>query len=369
MHSIGRLVPLLALPALAACADRQPFAPDRDMALSRNGVGAVQITVMQRNMYVGADVDAVIAALATGDEGKILDSLTKALQTFRRTDLAVRINAMAGEIARHRPQVVGLQEVYKLDVYAAAIGLPDSLEAHVDFETLLEDALAARGLTYVVAARDTTTDAFLVGGAIHLVDHDLLLVDPARVELAGEPAAQIFATNIGDVGGVNVVRGYVLLQAAIEGVPTLLVNTHLESGEGPAFTFLRYAQAAELAQALGAAPRVILTGDFNEEAGSPMYEVLAGSGLTDTWAALRPAVAGLTCCQAPDLSNPRPTFDQRIDLVWTRGFEGPSGAVQGQIGLIAAQPSARVKGASGLIWPSDHAGVVATLLLPPPSQP
>jgi hypothetical protein len=56
------------------------------------------------------------------------------------------------------------------------------------------------------------------------------------------------------------------------------------------------------------------------------------------------------------LRNPSPTLTKRVDLVLTRGgFETVSADVLGE------EPGDRTP--SGL-WPSDHAGVVATLRLP-----
>jgi hypothetical protein len=95
-----------------------------------------------------------------------------------------------------------------------------------------------------------------------------------------------------------------------------------------------------------------------------LYGVLADAGLTDVWAAMRPGVAGFSCCMLPDLSNRLPTLDQRIDYVWTRGFAGPSGKPLGQVTLTSDKPSGLLAGAFGSVWPSDHVGLVATLLLP-----
>ena len=76
---------------------------------------------------------------------------------------------------------------------------------------------------------------------------------------------------------------------------------------------------------------------------------------------LRPGVAGLTCCEPPDLSNPLPLLSRRIDYVFARGFEDPDGALLGTIDVVGNQPGDRVQGPAYLIWPSDHAGVVASL--------
>jgi endonuclease/exonuclease/phosphatase family metal-dependent hydrolase len=363
MRSVNRLLPLLALAALAACSDKSPLAPQPDISFNSAGHGERSVSVMTRNMYIGADVDAVMLALAGG--GDPAAALMDALQTLQHTDFATRVEAIADEIARNRPDVVGLQEAYDLTVIPAGLGLPGD-PIQISFLPALRAALAAEHVHYVVAAENTSTDASLFGGAVQIVDHDVLLVNPRRVKLIGTPVEAVFSYNVGPIpGGVTLLRGYVARIAAIDGIQTLLVNTHLESDAGTtSFADLRTAQALELAAFIGAEPRVVLTGDFNGEAGSMMYGVLASSPLVDTWAALRPGNPGYSCCQAPDLSNRRSLLNQRIDFIWTRGFTRPSGKLDGKIELVSAHPSARVRGAFGLIWPSDHAGVVAELDLP-----
>jgi hypothetical protein len=361
---IARLLPLVACAVLSACSEKSTLAPNPDVAFDTHGRGdrgGREISVITRNMYIGADVDPVMAALASGDAAAAQAALVTALQTLQRTDYATRIKALAEEIAKNRPEVVGIQEAWQLDILLTALGLGTS-DYHADLGAALMRALDREGLHYRIAAKNTTTDATLESGAIHIVDHDMLLADADHVRLQGSPVAGIYQYNLGTIfPGVTVLRGYVSRQAEIDGIHVLLVNTHLESGADPQIAGLRALQASELAQVIGAAPRLVLTGDFNDEAGSPMYQVLAGSQLTDTWAALRPGDPGLTCCQAPDLSNNQSLLNQRIDFIWTRGVTGRSGDVQGDISLVSARPSARVRGAFGRIWPSDHAGVVADL--------
>jgi endonuclease/exonuclease/phosphatase family metal-dependent hydrolase len=365
MRSLARLLPIVAVAAAAGCADSDPLAPPSEARFSVAGRGAAQLSVMSRNLYIGADVDPVLAAIVGGDPAALLAALQTAVDQVVRTDFPTRIAGVADEIARSRPAVVGLQEAYNLDIFTPYLGLSGP-EIHEDFIGALETALAARGLNYVVAVRNTTTDASLAGGLIHLVDHDALLVDPTRVTLLGSPVAGVYTYNLPLPPGspVAVLRGYVATWAMVGGVQTLLVNTHLESGDMPGLDQLRAAQATELAFLIGAAPNVILTGDLNDVPGSLMYQVLAGAQLTDSWAALRPGAPGLTCCQLPDLSNHNPDFDQRIDYVWTRGFEGPSGHVQGQVTLTGSTSASLLAGAAGSVWASDHAGLIATLLLP-----
>jgi hypothetical protein len=350
---------------LLACADAVTE-PRPGALFAGQGRGAKQITVMSRNLYIGADVDPVLAALVGGGPADVLAALQAALGQLTRTDFSTRITALADEIVRHRPHVVGLQEVYELRVIPAALGLPGDPVA-LDFLGALQAALAMRDAAYVVAARNTLTDATLAGGAVRLVDHDVLLVDPARVTVTGPPVENVFLHNLPLPPGspVTVLRGYVGVFAQVEGEAALVLNSHLESGGSPGLDLLRAAQAMELASVVGLAPRVILTGDLNDVPGSPMYGVIAGAGLRDVWAALRPGAAGFTCCHAPDLSNTLPTLDERIDYIWTKGFDGPAGRPQGQVTLTGVQPSALLTGAFGSVWPSDHAGVVAGILVPP----
>jgi len=370
MHALSRLAQLLALAALAACSEQNPVAPQTDIAFNNSaGHGEHSVSVMTRNLYIGADVDAVMAVLGTDDQGPALGA---ALQTLQRTDFATRIRAIAHEIATNRPDVVGIQEAYELFVHQSLLemfGLPSGRPIQIDFLAELQAALVKEHVHYVVAAKNTGTDASLEGGAVHIVDHDVLLVNARSVRLLGDSVGITFAANIGELvpGVLTVVRGYVTRKATIDGVPMLLVNTHLESGADPQIVGLRAVQAGELATFLGAEPRVVLTGDFNGEPGSMMYQVLAGADMVDTWAALRRRATGFTCCQAADLANRRSTLNQRIDFIWTRGFTRPSGKLDGEIALVSAQPDARVRGAFGLIWPSDHAGLVAELDVPQPS--
>jgi len=368
MLTVSRLLPLLALAALAACSEQNPLAPQSAISLNNSADhGGRSVSVMTRNMYIGADVDAVMTALATPDPNDDLPALMVALQTLQHTDFATRVEAIADEIARNRPDVVGLQEVYDLTVIPAGLGLSGD-PIQIDFLAGLQAALAAEHVHYVLAARNTSTDASLAGGAVHIVDHDVLLVNARSVTLAGASVEKVFDANLGTVAeGITLLRGYVARNATVDGIPMLLVNTHLESGDDPQIAGLRAVQAGEVAAFIGAAPRVVLTGDFNDVPNSMMYGVLASSRLVDTWAVLEPRDPGFSCCQAPDLSNRRSLLNQRIDMIWTRGFARPSGKVDGDIQLVSALPSARVRGPFGLIWPSDHAGVFAVVDVPQPS--
>lgn len=365
MTTLRRCLPLVALALVAAC-DNDPIAPslsdtpafDVRTAESR----AHGVSLVNWNIYIGADVDAVVAALATPDDTDDVPALLAAIATLQATDFPTRAAAIAEAIARARPHVVGLQEVWEVAIDLTPLGFPVNIQQ--DFLAIVRAELAARGVSYDVAAINTNTDAAPLPG-IRVVDHDVLLVDPSRVAVLSSVAAN-FAANIGVVApGVEIKRGWVSVEAEIGGVSYTIVNTHLESGHSAALSGLRALQAQELAAAIGAAPRVILMGDLNDLPGSPMHRVLLGAGLIDLWDALRPATDGFTCCHASDLSNTVAELSQRIDYVMSRSVSQGAASLGSRIERLGEVPADRLEGPLHLIWPSDHVGLAAQLLEPP----
>ena len=136
-----------------------------------------------------------------------------------------------------------------------------------------------------------------------------------------------------------------------------LITTHLDS----AVPGIRVAQAGELVSGPAATTLpVILVGDLNSgpinDPAPSAYAYLIGAGFVDTWTQANRRDLGLTCCHAKNLLNPMPVFTTRIDHVLARPRVK---AIHAR--LVGADAASRTP--SGL-WPSDHAGVVATFLAP-----
>jgi hypothetical protein len=359
------LAPCLLL-ALAACSDSTSPDPARiaegGSSLGQaDGKGARRIVLMTQNIYVGADVDAVLLALGTPDPDDDFPALLGAIETLQRTDFPTRAAALASEIQRARPHAVGLQEISTIQIVLPPFGL----NLQIDFLPILQQALAARGLNYQVAAQVQNIDASPAPG-VRLVDYDVLLVDADQVTV-NSASGHNFAANVGPIApGVSLVRGWVVANVTIEGSAYTLVSTHPEPDlGGNSLEQLRAAQLGEIVASLGSTAPAVVMGDLNDDPGSPMYQVLAGAGFTDVWRALRPGVQGLTCCHASDLSDKIPRFDERIDYVFARGFGHGNQTVLGKATRIGLSPSDRISGPLGKIWISDHAGLIVTLLLPP----
>jgi endonuclease/exonuclease/phosphatase family metal-dependent hydrolase len=347
----------LFLIAVPACTDSAPVAApsfDVDRVATADDAG---ITVMTQNLYVGADVDKVIGALASPDPNDDLPALLFAIQTLGETDFPARADAVADAIAWTRPHVVGLQEVSKIDVDLTGLGQPTVL--HLDFLAILQAKLAARGLHYHLAAQVQNITAVPLPG-ISLVDHDAMLVDAERVVVA-LASGQNFASNVGVVApGVELKRGWVTARTTIRGQSYTFVSLHAEADlAGGHLDALRAAQLSEVVGTVAHDERVVIMGDFNDVPGSQMHQVVTGAGFTDVWAAMHPRVIGFTCCHLANLSDHVADFTQRIDYVFAR-FSG-SGKLKGQIDRFGNVPADRVAGPTHPIWPSDHAGVRATL--------
>lgn len=363
----------LGLLALAACATADLAAPDPSASnpsgpLFTAVAGAARLTAYTQNVYVGTNVDLVLPALLSSDPSDDLPALLAAAAVLAETDFTARAAAIAAEVERTRPHVVGLYEVSSIDVDLTPLGLP--VVVHEDFLPEIQAALQARGLHYAVAGAVqglTAAPPLPLGATVDIVDRDVLLVDADRVTVSGPVLAQNYTANVGPIAtGVLLVRSFVLAPVTIDGHSYTVVATHPESELAgfPSLSGLRALQIGELLSYVPSGSPAIVMGDLNDLPGSPMYQLLAGAGFEDVWASLRPQSDGFTCCNADDLANPFPTYDQRIDYVFARGLDGPAGSLTGRVDRYGDTPADRFDGPTHSLWPSDHAGLVAALVVP-----
>jgi len=364
---------------LAGCQGADLMAPGAraDRSAATDAAPGRTLTALTWNMYVGTDVDAAFQALLTPDQQDDFVAIQSALATLQATDVSVRVKAIADHVAKYRPHVLGFEEVSSFDVDLSPVGGP---VFSVDYLPVLQAALAERGLDYELVSEGGSDvigpgiDITLSGdfGSIAIRDHDVLLVDADRVTVLAA-SAHPYSVQFADVvppgflpPGIDLVRGWVQARIEVDGTEYTVVDTHMESDVGAtSFDGLRVHQASELAATLSAADRLLVMGDLNGRPDSQMHGVLTDASLTDTWAALRPGTKGYTCCHLPDLSDQVGELDQRIDYIFTRGLGRSGPELQGTIDRVGDVPSDRVQGPDYAIWPSDHAGLVATFLSTP----
>jgi endonuclease/exonuclease/phosphatase family metal-dependent hydrolase len=330
---------------------------------------------MSRNLYLGAELLPVIAA---GNEQEFLAATTTVWAHVNVNRFDVRAEGIADEIAATGAELVGLQEAYTWR-YREADVAPEDATVVYDYVQLVLDALAARGLAYRAVASVELFDFEapilksvepLTLAYVRTTDHGVIL---AREDVqTRNPQAHVYE-NLLPVSVLGqqlpVKRGWVSVEArrreAPGGAPPreaewfTFVSTHLEAYAAP----YRIAQAQELAAALSSMRRVILVGDLNSHPGEEGEAVLAGAGLADVWPIVNDGDPGYTSPYAELLTVPAITLSERIDYVMIRGALTPVDA--GVVGTTAAERIPVPGEADVALWPSDHAGVWATIRLDP----
>ena len=360
---------------LAGCLKDEPVGPAADESFSmleKSEMGNGELKVMTWNIYVGANVDIVLGAT------DVLDAAQKvavAYEELKQTNFPERASAIAAQVARHRPQLIGFQEVSLIQRLDPVSG---ELLEEIDFLQILKGALQQRGLRYRVAGSVENADVTvprLIGiengepvfDYVRLLDTDVILVND-EVAVSGSTSGRYAAALPVPDLGAEIPRGYVSIVAQVGARKVRFVTTHLES----AYEEVRLPQAQELAGILAqeTLPTIVL-GDFNTLDPAPpnpmsdgTYQFLTGDGgFADAWTLRKgdPNDVGFTSPNASDLRNPAAELYERIDLVLLKNF--PRNGERFSPGSVHAEvigEEERDRTASGM-WPSDHAGLVVKL--------
>jgi endonuclease/exonuclease/phosphatase family metal-dependent hydrolase len=318
------------------------------------------VTVMTRNLYLGASLDPILHAKSAPEA---FGAVSAAWAQVQANDFPQRARAIAAELARAKPDFVGLQEVplYRTQT-PSDFQLTRATTVALDYRRSLMDALRARRLAYRFVSVNVNTDAEFPSGFppsmdVRLTMRNAILMRTDRGIKLRRARAGNYATTLPVFGGlVTIRRGWAYVDATVGGRTFRFIDTHLEA-------FNRQVQEQQSKELLAgpAATRlpVVLVGDLNsrpDASTTASYVNLTDGGFADTWLQAYPKSLGLTCCHGDDLREPAGPFYERIDYVLERGgLRGVRGAVTGQA------PSTRTGGG---LWPSDHGGLWMTLRLP-----
>jgi endonuclease/exonuclease/phosphatase family metal-dependent hydrolase len=352
---------------------------------------AADIEVMTQNQYLGADLNPLIAAFGSPQQDEVVATT---LAQMAANDFPLRARALARQICDKQPHVVGLQEVFRFSIDGAS-GAPLPLP-FVDHLAELMASIAGQCGNYGVAAsvRNIEVGAAVPGvGFVGFTDRDVILTredvsfvpvpfvlacaDPAPSGVVGLPPSGCNFNNLVPLPAPLgfILRGFVGVDALVDGVVHRVVNTHLEvmKPDGSlASSFFQAAQASELLATLALFPkppgaRTIVIGDLNSSPDDavdptlifvpPYSQFAAGVDLfgnpvsapyTDVWP-LRPGrPSGLTCCHQTDLSIRKAPLGERIDLIFSLEVPDRVRAV-----VLGDEPADRIR----RLWPSDHATV------------
>jgi len=303
---------------------------------------------------------------------QFLIAVGQTITQVRATKPPERMKAVAAQIIAAAPTLVSLQELDQwfsgsFDPVTQTCG-PVTLEFDLLQELL--DALAARGASYEVAVQARQfafppTPGLILPGTflcVQVINHVAILaradLDPSKFQWSNAQSAQYVNVVLINtpLGPLPEPRAWVSVDANFNGKPFRFIGTHLESTD-PA---IRRLQGGELrAGPANTSLPVIVAMDSNAQAAPPpqdaAYADFIAAGYKDAWSQIFRTMLGLTCCQAQLVNNLTSQLTQRIDLILSLG------KIQAQnIALFGADQASKTE--DGL-WPSDHAGVAAQLVV------
>jgi endonuclease/exonuclease/phosphatase family metal-dependent hydrolase len=370
----------LLVPVSVGTAHAKPINPDHPL------------TVMTRNLYLGADIQRPLRAVAgLTDPNAIILALAHANAETReivdQTSFPTRAGLLTKEIARTAPDVISLQEVAlwrhgDLELNAN-LGVPNAEAVDYDYLKILLADLHAAGLNYYAASvqEESDVEAPSFSGSpagadaqdVRLTMRDAVLVnadahDVTVVDTGGGHYSPASTLTI-PLAGKNMVftRGYAWADLTVGAKRVRFIATHLEAF-GSNFAL---GQAKELLAGPASKPgtTTIIACDCNSdplnaslsngvEHRAP-YQWIVSHGFTDEWLQWKPANQGFTSGFSERVNDPdNSKIDHRIDMIFARTPSGkPLAVTAGQV--TGTSPSDQDL-SSGL-WPSDHGGVVLTL--------
>jgi endonuclease/exonuclease/phosphatase family metal-dependent hydrolase len=313
-------------------------------ALAPAAAQARDVTVMTRNVYLGAD----LIPLATAPADQFQHAASGVFASVVAGDPDGRMRLIAGEIAHAKPDLVGLQEIslwrtgatnpastVRYDFAAAILARLKQLHAGYRLAVLKRGFNVEGPTDQGVDVRLTLGDAILVRKGVR--------VSHVR---SGVFAHQLTIQTQG-IGPVPVTRGWNALDAQIGRTRFHFVNTHLEAYD-PA---VREAQAKELvAGPLKSRRTTILVGDLNSGPNLTQppdrlaYAAIANAGFKEE------RTAKFSCCFNDDLKSGG--WDHNVDHIMAKP----------RVKLVRSSITGAETTAAGL-HPSDHGGVVSRLRL------
>ena len=316
------------------------------------------VTVMSRNLYLGADIITLATATTVAAE----QANAKALHaTVDATNFPLRAKAIAKEIATTKPDIIGLQEVARY--YRGPSGVHDGVKNAktplYDWLALLQTQLKAKHMGYKVVSREDEIDVEVPsddGYDLRLKLGNAVLVRTGKGTTVKSTGALsgVFKHQITvPLADQKIVlkRGWAGMKGKVAGRSFVFLDPHAEAYSGTVAT----QQFKELLSRAAKSKKTptIIAGDFNSDpaatgADAGGYKAVIAAGFKDT------SKRKKTCCQDEGLTNTPSKLNQWIDHIVVRPF----GKVL-KTKVVGDKLSDRIGG----LWPSDHAGIVAKIRL------
>jgi endonuclease/exonuclease/phosphatase family metal-dependent hydrolase len=351
-HTSHRRTVAALLVALSACAALPAAASAKKQDLK----------VMTRNVYLGADL---IPLAAAPNRDAFEQAAAQRFQTVARNDFPTRAKALAREIAKGKPDVIGVQEatVWRRGSNGVKDGsaTPAQQVIYDSTEELLK-ALRAAGAPYrEVAGRDwfDFEAPTALGYDIRITQRDVVLVRNKSKVKVKDTFRGGFKNTLSVPTQVGVAvqrRGWVGVDGTLAKHKFRFVTTHLEAYSAA----VADQQMQELLKSGGPLSskkrQSILVGDFNSAPAGNANDRGTSRDSSAYYSAIDRGFRNRlpkrrTCCFAEDLHNTTDKLETWIDHILLRP----------KIKLLKSG-IVGTKQVNGL-YPSDHAGITATLRL------
>ena len=379
-----------------------------------------RITVMSRNLYLGADVGVAL---------ELIPNFPKAAQFMwdqvKKTDFATRAPKLARESAQDRPEFIGVQEATmwycKKDFFSDKVEVFNFLDqfiaatkaSGVGYSLATANGVEAFNPGYSIAAipyvtkvrdpevfnpifgQDTASCGFTIGDA-------LLVRDDVKDRIIQVGNTEYDATYSIVPTLMTIYRGYTWADFKVQDSVVRLITTHLESIWDENKVPNSALQAQQLVADLKDAKMpIVIMGDFNADYRDPRPQGEPNPGEQPVASETCPTPGGAKCNAystmieagfenaSPDAKNPRyftwgasallngPDkkraldakkfgnqygFTDRLDYIFTKNvYATVSSKI---IGNVWPDGSGVWDCGKDKCFPSDHAGVVATIELP-----
>lgn len=370
--ALALVVALAALAAFAGVAQAKPK--------------GTEVTVMTRNLYLGADLTPAIQSTSIGG---FIEANGEILRTVDASNFPVRAKGLAQEILEQEPDLVGLQEAALWRTAPPSLlalkAPPSAMTVKYDFLAELLKQLNKNGKTYRAVVVNDEFDfeapanydgqpgggpgpGLLENAEINgrLTMRDVILARVGAGVHTSNPQmghyAHLLVVKVAGAAEVAVTRGWTSIDATVRGSRKFhFVNTHLEAFDRETVVpSIRAQQASELVGPGGAADPsnrlpTILLGDLNSDVKTEVkpgdgqaYRVVTGAGYRE-----RAADKPLGCCiESADLKGGSVSqMNHKVDHILT---DAPK-----QVKLVSSAVTGRQKHSGW--WDSDHAGIASVL--------
>jgi endonuclease/exonuclease/phosphatase family metal-dependent hydrolase len=344
---------------------------------------ADDVTVMTRNVYLGADLGPALRSTNVTDFIKNTGEIYRQLEA---TKYKQRAKGLADEIQARKPDLIGLQEVAlwregPVDIGAITSQKPKAAKVYQDFLKILLKQVNKGPVKYEVVKvqnefdfeAPTDTDGNLSNGTfgadkdIRLTMRDAILKrSGTRVKVKDQQGARYtkknsFTVKVANQVEVTSIRGWLSTRAKVKKGPWFtFANTHLEAfDDRTRVPSIRAKQAKEFAKAMGKVKGpLIAVGDFNSDSpglvpgDEQAFEALRKAGFKDIG-----TTTPMSCCIAGSYDMQSggsiDDFDHRVDQIFTTT---PKKITKVKTWVTGLEQSYG-------FWHSDHAGVVGKYTL------